>query len=108
MSTLFNTFFGSTTTNSEGTLLKTESNSTTIAKRGNELYAPANSRICVNVSGTATVLIKSNPFGVDAMDVTLTTLSASGEYLLQYAAMIVVHVTAVSGTVTAVLVSGDD
>jgi hypothetical protein len=108
MSESRNTFFETVTVNADGTQKVVYSDATTTAKRSQTVYAPANSRICVNVSGTTTVLIKSNPFGVDAMDVTLTTLSASGEYLLQYAAMIVVHVTAVSGTVTAILVPGDD
>jgi hypothetical protein len=85
-----------------------DSDVTTVVARSRTLYAPAGSTVCVHVSGTATVVIKSNPFADAAKDVTLTSVSASTEYAVASARHILVDVTAVSGTVTAKLVCNED
>lgn len=91
-----------------GVVRPIKSDSTTVVARSLALYAPANSTLCINVNGTATVVIKSNPFSDPTKDVTLQTVSASTEYAITTAKYIVVDVTAISGTVTAVLVQGDE
>jgi hypothetical protein len=100
-------FFGSSQTVND-VVKYVPSHVTTVVKRSNGKYCSAYSRLCVNIDGTATVLVQSNPFGVPAMDLTLSTITVSGEYLIVYGAVIVLDVTAVNGTVTAILVCGDD
>lgn len=91
----------------DGVLVPVKSDATTVVARSNTIYAPANSTLCVNVSGTATVVIKSNPFSDPAKDVTLQSVSTSTEYAITTAKYVLVDVTAVSGTVTAILVPGE-
>lgn len=83
-------------------------NDTTTVKRSNVLFAPANSTVAVHISGTATVVIKSSPFGDSTKDFTLATLTATGQQVVVSANYIVVDVTAISGTVTAVLIPNED
>jgi hypothetical protein len=85
-----------------------DSDVTSVPARSRTLYAPAGSTLCVNVSGTATVVIKSNPFADAAKDVTLTSVSASTEYVIASAKHVLIDVTAVSGTVTAKLICNED
>jgi len=82
---------------------QTKTLSVTAATRSGGTYCPALSTVCINISGTATVKIISNPFGVSGMDNVLTTISASGDYVVDSAAVIVVDVTAVTGTVSALI-----
>jgi hypothetical protein len=83
---------------------QTKTLSVTTATRSGGTYCPALSTVCINISGTATVKIISNPFGVNAMDTVLTTVTVSGNYVVDSAAVIVVDVTAVTGTVSALVV----
>jgi hypothetical protein len=110
MSDMNSSFFGYYEDNisSNGVLKPTIKHSVTAVTRSNTLFAPANSTISIHVAGTATVVIKSNPFGDTAKDITLTTLTATGEYAVTSAKNVLVDVTAVSGTVTAMLVCNED
>lgn len=83
---------------------QTKTLSVTVPTRSGGIYCPANSTVCINIVGTATVKIISNPFGVSAMDKDLQTITATGHYVVASAAVIVVDVTAVSGTVSALIV----
>jgi hypothetical protein len=108
MSESLSTFFETVVVNSDGTQKVTYSNSTTVAKRSRVIFAPALSTVAVHVSGTGTAVIKSSPFGDTSKELTLTTLTATGQYTVASANQIVVDVTAVSGTVTAALLPNED
>ena len=101
-------FFDTFTQNADGTANIVSSNNTTTAKRSLALFAPAYSTLAIHVSGTATVVIKTNPFGETAKDFTIKTVTATTQEVITSANWYVIDVTAVSGTVTAVLVCNED
>lgn len=72
--------------------------------RSKAFYCPANSKINLNFSATASVKIISNPFAdnnTNAKDVVLSTVAASGEFVIAAASVIVLDCTANTGTVIA-------
>jgi hypothetical protein len=69
--------------------------------RSNGVFCPALSTISINITGTASVNIISNPFDDPTKDLVLTTLTASGQYVVSSAQNILINVTAVTGTVSA-------
>ena len=73
----------------------------TVPTRSNGLFCPALSTICIHIAGTATVNIISNPFDDAAKDKIIHSTSVSDQLVLASAAIIVLNVTAVTGTVTA-------
>ena len=73
----------------------------TVPTRSNGLFCPALSTICIHIAGTGSVNVISNPFDDAAKDKTLSTLTASGEVVIASAGIIILDVTAVSGTLTA-------
>lgn len=77
---------------------------TTGTPRSSGVLVPALSSVCINITGTASVVIKSNPFDDPTKDITLTTLTASGVFTVPSAMVIVVQVTANTGTVSAIIV----
>lgn len=83
---------------------QTKTLSVTTPTRSGGTFCPALSTVSVNISGTAIVKIISNPFGDATMDTVLTTITASGNYPIATANVIIVDVTAVSGTVSALIV----
>jgi hypothetical protein len=83
----------------------TQVKSVTAITRAGGIYCPALSTVCIHISGTATVKIISNPFDDAAKDKVLTTLTSSGEYVVASAQNIIIDVTAVTGTVTAMIVA---
>jgi hypothetical protein len=95
--------FASTETGTE-VLKVVPVNSTVGTPRSPGILVPALSTVCVHISGTATVVIKSNPFDDPSKDVTLTSLSATGNYVVPSACNLVIHVTANTGTVTCVII----
>lgn len=103
------TFFKTVTLDANGSAATVvQNNSTTTVKRSVALYAPAYSTIAIHISGTATVVIKTNPFGDPAKDFTIKTVTATTQEVVTSANYYVLDVTAVSGTVTAVLIECDD
>ena len=78
-------------------------NAVVAATRGQAIYCPALSTVSVVISATATVEIISNPFNDAAKDKVLTTLVATGEYVVASAQVIIIDVTATTGTVTAMI-----
>lgn len=108
MSESLSTFFETVVVNADGTQKVTYANSTTTTKRSQVIFAPSNSTVAIHISGTGTVVIKSSPFGDSAKDFTLATLTATGQQVVVSANFIVVDVTAVNGTVTAVLIPNED
>lgn len=99
--------FAPTTSGTE-VLKVQEVNSTTGTPRSPAVFVPALSTVCVHISATASVAIKSNPFDDPAKDVTLTTISASGIYTVPSAMSLVIHVTANTGTVTVLIVPNQE
>jgi hypothetical protein len=69
--------------------------------RSKAIFCPALSTICINISGTATVNIISNPFDDPAKDKIFQVVTATGHFVVDSAAIIIVDVTAISGTVSA-------
>ena len=91
-----------------GVVRKLPKHSTTAVVRSNCLFAPANSTVAIHITGTATVVVKSNPFGEVAKDFTLATLTATGQQVVVSANYIVLDVTVNTGTVTAILIPNED
>jgi hypothetical protein len=85
----------------------TDTVATTGTPRSAGVLIPALSTICVHISATATVVIKSNPFNDPTKDVTLTTITVSGNYVVPSSNVIVVHVTANTGTVSCLIVANE-
>lgn len=83
-------------------------NSTTGTPRSSGIFVPALSTVCIHISATASVAIKSNPFDDPTKDVTLTTISASGIYTVPSSMVLVIHVTANTGTVTCLIVPNQE
>jgi len=83
---------------------QTKTLAVTVPTRSGGIYCPALSTVNINIVGTASVSIITNPFGVSAMDTVLSTITASGTYAVATAAIIVIDVTAVTGTVSALVV----
>ena len=81
----------------------TEVSTVAVATRGRGVYCPALSTISVVIAATATVRIISNPFNDAAKDKILTTLNASGEYVVASAQVIIIDVTATTGNVSAMI-----
>ena len=101
------TFFG-TVVDNNGLLTQTRSDITTATGRSNTLFAPALSTLVVHISGTASITLISNPVRDTAKDITISTISAAGRTTIASADYIALNVTAISGTVTAVLVPNED
>jgi len=80
----------------------------TAPTRGIGVYCPALSTVCIHIAGTGNVNIISNPFGDAAKDRIIHSLSASDHLVLDSAAIIILDVTAVTGTVTARLVANEE
>ena len=80
----------------------------TVPTRGIGIYCPALSTICIHIAGTGTVNVISNPFDDAAKDRTIHSTSVSDQLVLQSAAIIILDVTAVTGTVTARLVANQE
>lgn len=108
MSESLRTFFETVTVNADGTQKINYSNSTTAIARSRTLFATASSTVAIHITGTATVVVKSNPFNDPTKDFTLATLTATGQQVVVSANYIVLDVTAVSGTVTAILIPNED
>jgi len=79
-----------------------------VPTRGIGVYCPAFSTICIHIDGTGTVNVISNPFGDAAKDKIIHSTSLSDQLVLQSAAIIILDVTAVTGTVTARLVANQE
>jgi len=73
----------------------------TVPTRGIGVFCPALSTICIHIAGTASVNIISNPFGDSVKDKIIHSIAASDHLVLDSAAIIILDVTAVTGTVTA-------
>ena len=80
----------------------------TVPTRGIGVYCPALSTVCIHIDGTANVNIISNPFGDVAKDKIIHAVAASDHLVLDSAAIIILDVTAVTGTVTARLVANQE
>lgn len=71
--------------------------SVTAITRSQSIYCPALSTVCIDITGTsASVDIVSNPFGPSAKDKILATLTASGQYVVASAGILLINVTAVT------------
>lgn len=81
--------------------------STTGTPRSSGVLVPALSTVCVYISATASVVIKSNPFDDAAKDFTLTTLTTTGNYVVPSACVVIVQVTANTGTVSCLIVPNE-
>lgn len=75
----------------------------TVPTRSAALFCPALSKVCVHFAAgtTGSVDIISNPFDVAAKDKILTTITASGQYAVPTADVILLNVTAIAGTISA-------
>jgi hypothetical protein len=102
------TFFKTVTLDATGTAQIDQKNFTTTVVRSQAVYAPAQSTLAIHISGTATVVVKSSPFADTAKDFTISTVTTTSQVAIANANMIVLDVTAISGTVTAVLIPNDD
>lgn len=97
-------FFEQTSTGSgTGTsvLKQIPTESVTVITRSKAVYCPALSTICINISGTATVNIVSNPFDDAAKDKIVKVITATDHLILDSASIIIIDVTAINGTVSA-------
>ena len=88
-------------------LTLTDNISTTGTPRSSGVLVPALSTVNIHISATATVVIKSNPFDDAAKDVTLATVVASGATVIASASVIVVQVTANTGTVSCLIIPNE-
>lgn len=79
--------------------------STTDIGRSSTLYCPTFSSICIDFAAgtTGSVKIVNNPFDdtPSAKDKVLTTLTASGVYVIASAGLILLDITAIAGTISA-------
>lgn len=91
-----------------GVLHYVQNDATSVVARSNTLFAPAYSTLCIHISGTATVVIKNNPFADTAKDFTIKTVTTTSQEVISSAMNILVDVTAVSGTVTVRLIPNED
>ncbi len=91
-----------------GVVRKLPKHSTTAVVRSNCLYAPAYSTLAIHVSGTATIVIKANPFGDATKDFTIKTVTATTQEVITSANYYLLDITANSGTVTAIIVPNED
>ncbi len=73
----------------------------TIPTRSNGVFCPALSTVCINIAGTGSVNIISNPFDDPTKDHIIQNLTASGQFVVPSATMLIVDVQAVAGTVSA-------
>jgi hypothetical protein len=110
MSECNDSFFGyyQDDTATGGVLRYVKKDDTTVAARSNTLFAPAYSTLCIHISGTATVVIKNNPFADTSKDFTIKTVTATSQEVVTSAMSILVDVTAVTGTVTVKLIPNED
>lgn len=108
MSESYEAFFKTVTLGTTGTAQINQKNFTTTIVRSQAIYAPAQSTLAIHISGTATVVVKSSPFADTSKDFTISTVITTSQVAIANANMIVLDVTAVSGTVTAVLVANED
>ena len=100
-------FFGVEQTIS-GVVRKLPSHSTTAVVRSNILYAPAYSTLAIHITGSASVTIKTNPYGEAAKDFTIKTVTATTQEVITSSNMYLLDVTANTGTVTAMIICNED
>lgn len=108
MSESLESFFGSVVVNEDGTQKVTYSTSATTVRRSYTLFATAQSTLAIHISGTATVQVISNPFGESDKDAVIDTITASDRLFIPSAMNLVLNITAISGTVTAVITNNED
>lgn len=73
----------------------------TSANRSAEVTVKSGQHLTVNIQGTATIQLISNPFGSDTLnDVVFQTISISGVYEITSDNEIFVNISAVSGSVS--------
>lgn len=79
--------------------------STTIAVRSTALFCPSHSLICVDFAPgtTGSVQVIQNPFDAtpSAKDIILVTLTASGQFIMTSAGIILINVSTINGTISA-------
>jgi len=96
--------------NGTSVLKQAPKESVSVATRGIANHLPALSTVCVYIPGgvTASVKVVSNPFDDAAKDKVLTTLVASGEYVVASSQVIIVDVASTDGAVSVRIVPNED